>query len=169
MKTTLKLVFAIVFVALCNSVSAQTPRLAHIDMQELIFSMPSYDSAMVVLQRFGEDLESELELMTVELNRAYEEFERLQESWTELTRQSRFSAIQDMSQRIQIFQQRAQEVYQQEFSRLLQPIQERANRAVNTVRDEQGIMYVFNSQAVISMSRDAIDLLPAVRQHLGIR
>jgi len=169
MKTTLKLVFTVVFVALSNTVSAQTTRFAHIDMNELIMSMPEADSAMVALQRFGEGLEKEIDETTVEISRKIDDFQRNQESMAEIVRQSRIEEIQRMQSALEQFQQRAQEAYQQEYIRLLQPIQEKAQRAIDAVREEQGITYVFNSQMIHSMSRDAIDLMPAVRQHLGIR
>ena len=169
MKTTLKLVLAAAIFAFSSNVSAQELKLAHIDMQELIMSMPEYEEAMAALQKVGEDLEQELELMQVELNRNFDDFQRNQESLSDLVRQTRIEAIQRLQERIQIFQQQAQESYQMEWQRLMQPVQEKAHNAVEAVAEAQGITHVFNSQALLFTARNTIDLLPAVRQHLGIR
>ena len=168
MKNTLKLVLAIVIVALCSSVSAQNVKLAHIEFTELILAMPEYDSAMVKMQKFTKELESELETMQVELNRKYDEFTKNQENMSDLVKQSRWEEVQRMNERIQRFQEQAQEQYQQEQAKLLQPIQEKANKAIDAVAKEQGITYVLNSQAIHFKAAGTLDLLPSVKKYLGI-
>ena len=170
MKTTLKIVIAVAILALCTGAKAQTAvKLAHIDMNALVFAMPDYEVAVAELQKYGERLEEEIESMTVELNRAYDEFQRLQEGMTDLVRQSRFEAIQSMSDRIQRFQQQAQEDFSMEQQRIMQPVFEKATRAVEAVATEQGIDYVFDAQMIRFTGRNTIDLLPSVKTHLGIR
>jgi len=171
MKITLKLVLAIVAVALCSNISAQTEKLAHIDRDELIISMPEYDSAMVKLQKFVQELEVELEAMNVERNKKFEDYSKNQDKWTELVRQSKADELQGFNQRIQIFQEQAQEEIQQEQGRLMQPILEKANKAIEAVAKEQGVTRVIsaNPQILIYKAVGTLDLLPAVKQHLGIK
>ena len=171
MKTTLKLVVAFAIAALCSNVSAQNIKLAHIDIQELVLSMPEYEEAMAQLQGLLQELENSLEEMNVERNRKIDEFSRNQENWNELVRQARADEINSMQQRIQIFQQNAEESFQQEQARLVQPVIEKANKAIEAVATEQGITYVINADTNILLFKavGSIDLLPAVKQHLGIR
>ena len=168
MKNTLKLVVAITIFALCSNVSAQNLKVAHINLQELVFSMPEYDSATVKLQKFAQDLEQVLEEMQVELNRKYEEFSKNQTNWSELVRQAKTEEIQSIQQRIGQYQQRAEEEIGQEQNRLYQPVIEKANKAVEAVAKEQGITHVFSDQALIFKATGTTDLLPAVQKHLGI-
>ena len=169
MKTTLKLVIVIAFVALCGNVSAQNIKLAYINMSELIVSMPEYDSAMVKIQQVIKDLEEALESMNVERNIKIEDYTKNQANWTELVRQSKGDEIQSINQRIQVFQEQAQESIQQEQGKLLQPIQEKASKAIDTVAKEQNITMVFDSQVLHFKAVGTLDLLPAVKQHLGIK
>ena len=170
MKTTLKLVVVISMAVLCSNVSAQNIKLAHISMQELIYSMPEYAAAMESLQSFFQDLEKQLEEMRVELNRKIDEFQRLQESWSDLVRQTRIEEIQTMQQRIELFQQNAEESVQVEQNKLMQPILEKANKAIEDVAKAQGVTYVISAdpQVLLFKAVGTLDLLPAVKQHLGI-
>jgi len=170
MKTTLKLAIAIAIAVLCSNVSAQTIKLAHINLDELIVSMSEYDSATVKLQREEKGLLQELELLNVERNRKIEDYSKNQAVWTELVKQSRAEEIQSMNQRIEMFQQQAQESLQQMQGELMQPILEKANKAIEAVAKEQGITYVLsgNPQILIYKAVGTVDLLPAAKKHLGI-
>ncbi|MDR1115446.1 MAG: OmpH family outer membrane protein [Tannerella sp.] len=169
MKTTLKFVLVIAIVAFCSNVSAQALKLAHINMQELIVSMSEYDTAMVKMQKVTRGLESELETLNVERNKKIEEYTTNSKNWTDLVRQSKEQELQSINQRIQLFQEQAQESLQQENDKLMQPVLEKANKAIETVAKEQGITYVLSSQAVLYKAIDSVDLLPAVKQHMGIK
>ena len=170
MKTTLRLGLILTVIALCSNVSAQTPKWAHINLQELILSMPEYDSAMVKLQKFGQELEQFLEEMQVEWNRKMEDYSKNQANWSDLVKQAKTDELTTMQQRIQTSQQQAEENYQQEYNKLLQPVMEKANKAVETVAKEQGITYVIsdNPQVLIFKATGTTDLLPAVQKNLGI-
>ena len=56
---------------------AQNLKFGHINSDELIQTMPEYDSATVKLEKFRKELVNQLELMSVELNNksyTYESF-----------------------------------------------------------------------------------------------
>ena len=169
MKTTIKIVVVIVLFALCSNVSAQNFKMGYIDMDALIPTMSEYDTAMVKMQKFVQELQSELEVMNVERNRKIEEFTKNQ-TWTDLVRQSKEQEILFMNQNIERFQQQAQESYQQKEAELMQPIHEKANKAIETIAKEQSITYVIsaNPQILHFKAVGTVDLLPAVKKHLGI-
>jgi outer membrane protein len=168
MKITLKLVLAIAMIAFCSNISAQTLKLAHINMQELVVSMSEYDTAMVKIQKVAKDLEQELESMNVERNKKLEEYATNSKNWTDLVRTSKERELQSMNDRIQAFQAQAQESYQQENDKFMQPVFEKANKAIEVVAKEQGITYVLSSQALLYKAVGSVDLLPAVKKHIGI-
>ena len=168
MKTIIKLVFVIAIVAFCNNVSAQNLKLAHISYNELIVSMPEYDTAMVRLQKHTQNLELVMEEMQVEWNKKLEDFNKNQANWTDLVKQSKNDDLLTLQQRITTFQQNAQESIQQEQDKLIQPVVEKANKAIETVAKEQGFTCVFNVQILHYKDLSVVDLLPAVQKHLGI-
>lgn len=163
-----KIIFSALFAFLSISLFAQTPKIAYINMQELITAMPEYDEAMKALQEKTKSLEDEMEQMMVERNRKLEEYSTKSKDWTDLVRQSREQEIQQMNERIQIFQQSAQQSLEEEQMKLLQPITEKANAAIAEVAKTQGITYVINSQVLVYQSTDAINILSNVKKHLGI-
>ena len=170
MKTTLKFVAAIAIMALCSNVSAQNLKLAHINLEELITSMSEFDSLQVKMQREQKGLEDELDLMRVEMNRKYEEYSKNQTTWTELVKQAKVEDIQSMQGKIEQYQQWAMEKLQQMQGELMQPILDKANKAIETVAKEQGITYVIsgNPQILLYKAAGTIDLLPSAKKHLGI-
>ena len=169
MKTTVKIVLVIAAVALCSNVSAQSQKLAHINMQELISLMPESDSAQVKLQKIAKAYDDEIEQMRVDLNKKYADYIENRDKLTDLVRNSREQEIQSMQQRMQIYQESMQESYQQEYQKLLQPVQEKAIKAIETVAKEQNVSYVLDSQVLHFKAVGTIDLLPAVKDYLKIK
>jgi len=170
MKNTIKLVFAIATtIALCSNVSAQ--KLAHINVEELIIAMPEYDSAMVKMQKIQKDLETEVEDMQVEYRRKLDDYLKNEANLTEIVKQSRQTELQNLGQRIQTFTESAQQQLEMENGRLMQPIWEKANKAVENVAKAQGVEYVIsgNPQILVFKAVGTLDLLPAVKDHLGIK
>jgi outer membrane protein len=172
MKNLFKFVFVVVVLAVFGdcAYAQKVVKLAHIDSQALIQTMPEYDSAVVKIQKIGKELEAEMESQQVELNRKYEEFQKNQAGWTELVRNSRQQELVTMQQKLEEFRQSAGESFQQEQAKVFQPVREKAIKAIEEVAKEQGITYVLEAQGVVLFkSIDSQDLLPAVKQHLGIK
>ena len=170
MKITFKLVFAVVAFSLCCNISAQNQKIAHISMDELIMSMPEYDSATVKLERIRQDLINILDEMQVEFKKKQDELSKNQANMTEIVKQARNEELASMYQRIQAREQSAQETIQQEEVKLMQPILEKSNKAIEAVAKEQGVSYVIsaNPQIILYKAVGTLDLLPLVKKHLGI-
>ncbi|MDR3095051.1 MAG: OmpH family outer membrane protein [Bacteroidales bacterium] len=171
MKNILKIVvISIVIAAFGNNVNAQKViKLAHIDSQALLQSMSEYDSAVVKIQAFIKDLQGEIETQQVEINRKSDEFQKNSANLTDLVRTSRQQEIAGMYQRLQEFQQNAEQSLQQEQAKIMQPVQEKATKAIEAVAKENGVTYVLEGQTLLYKAGDALDLLPLVKQHLGIK
>ena len=172
MKTTLKLVLFVIAVAvLCNNVSAQTPKLAHINLDELVVSMSEYDSAVVKFQKFTKVLEEELENLQVEYRKKYDDYSKNEANLTDIVKQSRAQELQNLGQRMQLFEQQAQEDAQKEQGKLFQPVYEKANKAIEDVAKEQGITYVISANTAVLLFKavGSLDLLPSVKQKMGIK
>ena len=172
MKTIVKIVVAIVLVALCSNVSAQTTlKLAHINKSDLIVSMPEYEAAMVELQKIEQSLMDTMEELQVEYRKKLDDYTRNFDNWADLVKQTKMEELQSMQNRIQVFQENAQETMQIEQQKVFQPIIEKADKAIEDVAKEQGVTYVINgdSQILLFKAVGTLDLLPAVKAHLGIK
>jgi outer membrane protein len=168
MKSIIK-TFAFIAFLLCGlNISAQ--KFAHINSQELLMSMPESDSAQLKIEKLAANYEEQLEEMRVEMNKKYDDYLKNRDKYTELIRQTKESEIADMNERYQQFESIASQELQTERNRLLQPIIEKANKAIKEVAEEQNIMYVFDvSQGnPIYFSEQSTDILPLVKKKLGL-
>ena len=171
MKILIKIVFVFVIGAVCNIASAQGQlKLAHINVEDLIQSMPDYDSAMVKMQKIQKGLQDEMELLTVEYNKKLDDYNTNGKNLTDLVRQSREQELIAMNQRMAGFREGAGETMEQENAKLMQPIWEKINKAIEAVAKEQGLTYVLtaNQQVLLYKSMNSIDILSLVQKHMGI-
>lgn len=170
MKNLFKYLFLLAFVAISGSVVAQkAPKFGHINTSELISAMPDRDSAQKKLETFAKDLDANMESMQVELNKKYEVYLKERETLAALVRQTRENEIQDFQQRIQAYEQSAQQEVQKKQSELMQPIVTKAKKAIEDVGKENGYTMIFEFSALQYMNADVQDVLPLVKAKLGIK
>lgn len=167
------IIFSAIALFLVNAGSfAQTTtyKLGHINVQEVLASMPESDSAQAKLQRESKALEDQLQAMQTELNSKYQRYLTSRDSLTELIKQTKEAEIQDLQDRIQKFQTNAQQTLQKRRAELLQPIYERAENAIKEVSKENNFTYVFDLSvgAVVYYAENSEDISPLVKKKLGI-
>ncbi len=166
MKKTL-IAIAICLFAFGGSAMAQkNVKLGHINSQELMQIMPGRDSVQTVLQKEVADLEDQLKMMQSEAEKRYNDYVANQAGWTDLIRQTKQREIQDMSARIQEFQENAQKQLQEREAELTKPIIDRAKKAIEDVAREGGYTYIFDGAGLL-YSQDSEDIMPAVKRKPG--
>jgi len=171
-----KYVISILLLTVVMSTSAlyaqNKVKLGHINSQELLELMPESDSAQTQLEKIARDHEAVLEEMEVEFNKKFENYRLAVEQGTlsDLARASKEAELQDMQTRIQTFEQTAQQDLQRKRIELFTPVQEKALNAVNTVAEENGFTYIFDTGmgAIVYTSPDSQDILPMVKAKLGL-
>lgn len=170
MKKVLIAIFACLFAFGGNAMAQQKIKLGHINSNELMQIMPGRDSAQTVLQAEVSGLEEQLKSMQSELEKRYNEYMEKQSGWTDLIRNTKQRELQDMSTRIQEFQENAQKNLQQREQELLQPIIDRAKKAISEVAAEGGYSYILDSgTAAVLYSQDSDDIMPMVKKKLGLK
>ena len=160
------LAIAVVFMAL--AVNAQ--KFGHITAELLLQDMPEYDSAQVKLQELNKTYELEIERIQVEINKKIEEFQQTEATISQLIKEAKASEIQEMQARLQNFAQTAQQDLQQQQMAFLQPVMDKARKAIEEVAKEHGLLYVFDmSQGnPVYASEESMDMLPLVKTKLGL-
>ena len=126
MKKTLIVMAICLFAFGGNAMAQKNLKLGHINSQELMQIMPGRDSVQTVLQGEVTELETTLKQMQAEAEKRYNDYVANQAGWTELIRQTKQREIQDMSARIQEFQENAQKQLQDREAELTKPIIDRA-------------------------------------------
>ncbi len=160
------LAIAVIFMAL--AVNAQ--KFGHITAELLLQDMPEYDSAQVKLQDLNRTYELEIERIQVEINKKIEEFQRTETTMSQLIKEAKASEIQEMQARLQNFAQTAQQDLQQQQMILIQPVMDKARKAIEEVAKEKGLLYVFDmSQGnPVYASEESLDMLPLVKAKMGL-
>lgn len=155
---------------LCMALAVNAQKFGHITAELLLQEMPEYDSAQVKLQELNQSYELEIERIQVEINKKIEEFQQTEATMSQLIKEAKASEIQEMQQRLQNFAQTAQQDLQQQQMAFLQPVMDKARKAIEEVAKELGLLYVFDmSQGnPVYASEESVDMLPLVKTKLGL-
>jgi outer membrane protein len=152
---------------------AQNFKFGHIRSDELIQSLPEYDSATKKLEKFRQDLINALELMQVELNNKTDAYQKEQKNLTDLVKQAKEGEIIDMQNRIQQFQASAQQQLQEKQAEYFQPIMAKIDKAIKDIGKENGFVYIFTvgqgSSLVYFDETKSTNILPLAKTKLGIK
>ena len=125
------------------ALSAQTVKFGHINTSELVSLMAETDSARVQLQAYQKELIDEMETMQTEYNNKVNTYQQKQATWTAAIRESKEAEIIEMQQRLQQFQQTAQQDLAQLEQNLYAPIIAKAREAVSKIAKDKGLSFVF--------------------------
>ncbi|HSO86315.1 MAG TPA: OmpH family outer membrane protein [Draconibacterium sp.] len=171
MRNLTKFIAVVLFVGITASVSAQTPKFGHIDLQALIQVMPERAAAETEFNKFQGELEEIFGEMQKDLQTKMASFEQLGDSASEIKKSAKVAEIQDMQQRVQNYQQTAQQQLQTKQTELLKPVFDKAEVAISEVAKEKALIYVFDigTKVVLYKSNESMDLLPLVKTKLGIK
>jgi outer membrane protein len=155
---------------LCMALAVNAQKFGHITAELLLQEMPEYDTAQIKLQDLNQSYELEIERIQVEINKKIEEFQQTEATLSQLIKEAKASEIQEMQQRLQNFAQTAQQDLQQQQMAFLQPVMDKARKAIEEVAKEHGLLYVFDmSQGnPVYASEESMDMLPLVKTKLGL-
>lgn len=169
MKTFKKLTLAMAMLMMALVVHAQ--KFGHISSDQLLKAMPESDSAQVKMQEIQKQYELDIEAMQVEINKKMQEFSQNEATMSDLIKEAKVSEIQEMQVRLQNFSQAAQQDLQQQSVKLMQPVMDKARKAIDEVAKENGLLYVFDlSQGnPIYASEESLEIMPMVKAKLGIQ
>jgi outer membrane protein len=173
MKRFISIAMVIIVIALAGqSAMAQNFKFGHINSDELIQTMPEYDSATVKLEKFRKELVNALELMSVELNTKNDSYQKESKLLSDIVKQTKEQELVDMNKRIQDFQTNAQTQLQSKQTEVFQPIYAKVDKAIKEVGKENGFLYVFDVAKGALLYFDeakSINILPLVKTKLGLK
>jgi outer membrane protein len=152
-----------------NAQGAAGGKIGVISLQELIPTMPEYRKADTALNDYQTALGQNFEDMKKEYYEkdsaiTSKDTVKLTKAQLEIKRRE----VNELLQKLQGWQQQAQQLYQQKQQELITPIQKKALEAVQAVAKENGYAYVLSKEALL-VSPPAEDLLPLVKKKLGVK
>lgn len=162
---TLLLGLALVFGAM--STQAQS-KIAHIDTQAFIESMPSYQDAMKQLQQVEQTYQAEIDDLLKEAQKKNERYKAEAPTKTDEENQARMQELNDMQNSIMEYNQTATRDVQKKRQELMTPVLEKAREIIQTVARSKGYDYVLDSTVGSGvLLADGYDLLEDAKAALA--
>ena len=151
--------------------TASAQKFARINSQEVVFAMPELNEIQKNLEALEKDWAEQLEQIQVEFNNKMADYEKNQATMAATIKQMKQQELQQLQQRFAEFQQFAQQDFQKKEAELLEPVQQKAQDAINKIAKANGFIVVFNT-AVPSLiyfdESHLVDIAPLVKKELGI-
>ncbi len=170
-KISILTILIINLLAFSFNISAQTKiKLAHLNSADLMQVMPGRDTAQKIIEAYAASLEEELKTMYTEYQNKAKIFQESQATMSQLVQQSKLKELQDLENRIKMFDEQAQEDLQAKQEELLKPLIDKAKSGIAEVAKENGYSYVFDtSVGALLYQDDSDDILSLVKKKLNIK
>ncbi|MCC7233521.1 MAG: OmpH family outer membrane protein [Bacteroidia bacterium] len=149
---------------------AQNLKFGHINSSTLIQMMPATKQADSTLKKYGESLDGQLKAMTLEYQTKLHAYQSKMDSLPDAIRATKEKELNDLGNRIQDFQQSAQESMQSKKEELYGPILKKADEAIKDVAKEKSYSYIFDtSVGAVLYAQDSDDIMSLVKVKLGLK
>ncbi|MBP7497344.1 MAG: OmpH family outer membrane protein [Bacteroidales bacterium] len=169
MKKIINFIVVIALVCFINVANGQK-KFGHINSNDLLEKMPGRDSAKTKIEKYTKELQTQYKNMQTELETKYNDYVANEGKMTELIKKTRMDELKTMQDRIEDFQKNAQEEMQKKEKELLEPIINKAKKAIEDVATENKYDYIFDSGiGFLLYSTPGDDILPLVKKKLGIK
>ncbi len=169
MKKLSLILLMIAFVLFANqSFSQGKAKFGHIDSQKLLSEMPETATARKAVDDYTKQLEDQLKTMQTELQKKYDDYVAKQATYSDLIKKTKEDELNSLQQRIQSFQQTAQQDIQKKQEELLQPVIDKAKAAIKEVAKAKGYTYIFDTSTggLAYWPENSDDILPLVKAKL---
>jgi outer membrane protein len=158
------LVVAGLFMLLSNSSAQTVLKLGHVDINQILSSLPQRDSAAAVMEKETKEIQKAFEDMSAEYNKLFDAYEQAAPTLTEVVRKAKEADLLDKQKRLEEFQQNATTKLDQRNAELVKPILDKILKAIDKVAAEHGFTYILDVSkgAVVYTSKDSQNINPLV-------
>lgn len=165
-----KIVLFLASALLVSNIAFAQPKLGYIDSRELLKAMPEMTKADSSIQLYAKSFQDQLQTMGKEYEKKVKDYQAGEKTMTDAVKEVKAKEIQDLQSRIESTNQSAQEKVEKKRQDLLQPILDKADKAIKEVAKEKGFDYVFDSSAgSLLYAKDADNILAFVKAKLGLK
>ena len=165
----MKKIILITFLSIVAFNSNAQNKFGHLDSQELLLLMPERKAAENSIADFAKTLEAQLSAMSAEYQQGLQEYQANEANYNDLVKKDKEAEILGLQQRIQTFQQDAQQSLAAKEQELLEPVLSKARKAIEEVAKEGKYTYIFDKTGgTILYANESEDVLPLVKKKLGL-
>lgn len=154
---------------LSSAVFAQAPKFGYINSAELLQAMPEIKKANDEAESYAKSFQEQLQTMGKEYESKVQAYQASQKTMTDAVKEVKEKEIMDLQNRIESFNQSAQEKVGKKKEELYKPILEKADKAIKDVAKEKGYDYIFDTSSnVLLYAKESDNILALVKAKLGI-
>lgn len=171
MKRLVKLTAFVIMAFCAMNLNAQSKlKFGHINSDSLLKLMPGRDSAYAKIQNEVKTYQTQYQAMQTEYDTKTQDYQTNLATMSPIIKSTKEAEIQDLQSRMQKFQTSAQEALQKKQTELLQPIIDKAKKAIEAVGKEEGFTYIFDSAlGSLLYLGGGEDIMPFVKKKLNIK
>ena len=128
-------------------------------------------AAQKQLETKQDDIQKESQNLRTQWQNLVTDYQKNEATYSDIIKTSKQQEIEELGQRIQKFEEIAMNEFKKAQDDLLQPIMDKAHKAIQDVAKENSFTYIFdmNSGAILYASETSEDILPLVKKKLGIQ
>lgn len=170
MKKLLTVILAtIMVIVFCNSnkLQAQTQKFAHINSQQLLSAMPEVNNLQEKLKKFEDSLNIWANELATEIQEKDSIIAADSSKWAPAKKELKIKEANNLKYEFSKLQNTANQILEQKYMELLEPIKKIAFDAIQKVAKDNGYTYVFSSEALM-VAPPGDDLLAKVKAQLKI-
>lgn len=167
-----KIILAVAIALPMFGASAQsTVKLGLVDTSAVLQALPDTQEAQKKVADASKKYDEEYQKLGEEMKRMYNELSQMKEDELPAIRERKTRELQDYSQKIQTFEQTAQQDLQRMQQELLNPIFTKIKDAVESVGKEGGFSMIqdYNPQQTLYYAAPVVDVTAQVKAKLGIK
>ncbi len=143
----------------------------HVNSQDILAIMPEAGTAQLALQEELTGLQEQGQIMMQEFEAQQKEFQINQETMNDAVRNDKLKSLENLQERIVLFEQSAEQSIQMKQAELFEPILTKIQNAIDAVAKEKGYAYVFDIiglQGGIVYKDDSYDITELVKAKLNL-
>jgi len=161
----LKSLLIVAFLALGMSGVANAQKVGHVNLERVIANMPETRALQTDIAKTTKTYKDDIDGMGKKFEAKYKKYSAEQASQTEEVNKQRAEEIQNERNRIVQAEQAAMQDIQEKQQKGLIPILQKAEKAINEVASEKGLLYILDASAgkglLVAKGEDVYDALKA--------
>ncbi len=161
--------FLFAFITISATRSYAQAKIAYINMQQLVTSMPEAKRAYDTLQVYQGELAKDGQALITEFEQMAAKFQADEPTLKPDMKEIRMKQLETAKANIEEYRGRMEQKLAAREQELSAPILAKAKKAVSDLAAEKGIVCVLDSSKEIVVTATCEDLLSAAKQKLGIK
>ncbi len=152
----------------CGVQAQQTLKIGHVNVQELVQKHPDMDSIRTMLGKEQAEMEEVYSEMLEEHEARIEKFEKESDGYSDFVKKTKQEEIMEQAQKIQEYNQNAQQQLQQRNMELIQPIYQQINQEIANIAGAANFSYILDvsNGSVAYISPESEDITPLVLEKI---